>query len=157
MAKRTPSEALRRAANTFEDYLRVERGASPRTISAYKRDLGSYLGSLAAAGIENVADVMPTHVSSAMQARSKKGSAPSTLNRWLAAVRHFHKFCVREGFARSNPAALIDGPARGLSLPKALGAEEVNRIVEAASGDSAPELRDRVILELLYGAGLRVS
>jgi integrase/recombinase XerD len=72
-------------------------------------------------------------------------------------VRHFHKFCVREGIAPSNPASLVDGPARGLALPKALGAGEVSAIVESAAGGSPPELRDRVILELLYGAGLRVS
>jgi integrase/recombinase XerD len=92
-----------------------------------------------------------------MQRRSRRGAAPTTLNRWLAAVRHFHKFCVREGIATSNPAALIDGPARGLSLPKALAEDEVRAIVEAASGNDARGLRDRVELGLLYGAGLRVS
>jgi integrase/recombinase XerD len=79
------------------------------------------------------------------------------LNRFLAAVRHFHKFCVREGIATTNPAALIDGPGRGLSLPKAIDEREVTKIIEAASGTSPRDLRDRAMLELLYGAGLRVS
>jgi integrase/recombinase XerD len=157
MTKRELPDDLRRAAATFEDYLRVERGASPRTISSYGRDLRTYLESVAKAGAKDVAGIAPKHVADAMQRRARTGAAASTLNRWLAAVRHFHKFCVREGIAPSNPASLVDGPARGLALPKALGAGEVSAIVESAAGGSPPELRDRVILELLYGAGLRVS
>lgn len=149
--------ALRKAASDFGDYLDVERGASPRTISAYRRDLRRYLKELDDAGVTRPADVEPKHVVAALESRSGDGVAASTLNRWLAAVRHFHRFCVREGLASSNPAALVDGPARGLSLPKALEVDEVSAIIEAASGTEPRELRDRAILELLYGAGLRVS
>jgi integrase/recombinase XerD len=150
-----PSEALRRAAATFEDYLRVERGASPATIVAYRRDLRRYLRGLAAAGVAEVDDVTPSHVIAALADRP--GAAASTLNRTLASIRHFHRFCVREGIAGTNPAALVDGPNRGLSLPKALDEAQVAGIIEAASGSSARDLRDRAMLELLYGAGLRVS
>jgi integrase/recombinase XerD len=156
--KRRPlPDGLRRAADSFEDYLRVERGASPRTISGYRRDLRGYLDSVARSGLTDVQSIKAKDVTDAMQRRSRTGVAPTTLNRWLAAVRHFHKFCVREGIAPSNPASLVDGPARGLALPKALAEDEVGAIVEAAAGTSPPELRDRAILELLYGAGLRVS
>ena len=150
-----PSPALRRAADTFEDYLRVERGSSPATIVAYRRDLKRYLRCLAAAGVTEVDDVLPANVTDALADRPKASS--STLNRSLAAIRHFHRFCVREGIARTNPAALVDGPNRGLSLPKALDERHVAGIIEAASGTSALQLRDRALLELLYGAGLRVS
>jgi len=151
------SEHLQRAAHSFEDYLRVERGASPRTISAYRRDLRAYLDVIAKAGIREVVEIRPNHVVDAMQRRARTGAAATTLNRWLAAIRHFHKFCVREGIASSNPASLVDGPARGLALPKALAEDEVRAIVESATGSTPGELRDRVVLELLYGAGLRVS
>lgn len=158
MARTKPLPAsLRRAAESFEDYLRVERGSSPRTIAAYHRDVRRYLTGLARGGVRDVDRVAPRHVSDALGAWSREGVAATTLNRRLAAVRHFHRFCMREGIARRNPAALVDGPARGLALPKALREEEVGRIIEAASGGSPRELRDRVILELLYGAGLRVS
>lgn len=156
-AKKGVPAALKRAAETFEDYLRVERGSSPRTVAAYKRDVRRYVRMLAADGVRTMNGVTPRHVSDAMGRWSREGLAPTTLNRRLAAVRHLHRFCVREGLAKRNPAALVDGPARGLALPKALREEEVARIVEAASGSSPAELRDRVILELLYGAGLRVS
>lgn len=148
---------LRRAAEAFEDYLRVERGSSPRTITAYRRDVRRYLEALSRARIQDVARVAPGHVSDVMGEWSRAQIAATTLNRRLAAVRHFHRFCMREGIATRNPAALVDGPARGLALPKALAEDEVGRIIDAASGASPRELRDRVILELLYGAGLRVS
>lgn len=152
-----PSAELRRAAESFEDYLRVERGASPRTIEAYRRDVRRYLSALARFGVGDVGDVQATHVLDFLGERADTGAAPSTLNRTLAAVRHFHRFCVREGIAPHNPASLVDGPARGRSLPKALSAEDVTKIIEAAGGAAPREQRDRAILELLYGAGLRVS
>jgi integrase/recombinase XerD len=151
------SAALRGAAESFEDYLRVERGSSPRTIEAYRRDIWRYLADLSAAGVEDVDGAAPADVVRFLQTRSGAGAAAATLNRTLAAVRHFHRFCVREGLAGQNPASLVDGPARGLSLPKALTPEEVGEIIEAAAGGSPREQRDRAMLELLYGAGLRVS
>jgi integrase/recombinase XerD len=148
---------LAAAASTFEDYLRVERGSMPSTIEAYRRDLRRYLRCLAEAGVNEVGEVTASHVADALDRRSTKRAAPSTLNRTLAAIRHFHRFCVREQIAPTNPAALVDGPARGLSLPKALGEAEMTKIIESASGSGARDLRDRAMLEMLYGAGLRVS
>jgi integrase/recombinase XerD len=150
-------DALRSASETFDDYLRVERGALPSTVEAYRRDLRTYMRNVAAAGVTTVGDITPSHVIGALEERSRSGPATSTLNRFLAAVRHFHKFCVREQIAPTNPAALVDGPGRGLSLPKAIDERQVTKIIEAASGTSPRDLRDRAMLELLYGAGLRVS
>jgi integrase/recombinase XerD len=155
MATAEVAVALRRAAETFEDYLRVERGASPATIVAYRRDVRRYLRVLATSGVHDIDGAVPAHIVAALDDRST--AASSTINRYLAAIRHFHRFCVREGFARTNPAALVDGPSRGLSLPKALDEAYVAQMLEAASGGTARELRDRAMLELLYGAGLRVS
>jgi integrase/recombinase XerD len=155
--QRALPDGLRKAAESFEDYLRVERGASPRTIEAYRRDVRRYLGDLASANVDQIDAAGANDVVRFLDARARSGAASSTINRTLAAVRHFHRFCVREGLAQQNPASLVDGPARGLSLPKALTADVVERIIEAASGSSPRELRDRAMLELLYGAGLRVS
>lgn len=157
-AQRRPdaiAPALSRSLDTFEDYLRIERGASPATIVAYRRDLKRYLGALTAAGLTDVDAVAPAHVANALHDRAHLAS--STINRTLAAIRHFHRFCVREQLARANPAALVDGPNRGLALPKALDEDVVAKMIDAACGTSPRQQRDRVILELLYGAGLRVS
>lgn len=156
MGKQIPA-GLRKAADTFEDYLRVERGASPATIEAYRREIKRYTIALAEAGVNEVTETKPAHVLDAMSERSKNGAKPSTINRTLAAIRHFHKFCVREGLATQNPAALVDGPGRGLSLPKAIDEDQVAKIIESAAGSTPLEIRDRAMLELLYGAGLRVS
>lgn len=150
-------DGLRRASDSFEDYLRVERGAAAATITTYRRDIRNYVKALTKSGVKDMSQTKPQHVIDALQTRASSGAAPSTINRTLAAIRHFHKFCVREGYATSNPAALVDGPGRGLQLPKAIDEEAVAKIIEAASGDSPRELRDRAMLELLYGAGLRVS
>jgi integrase/recombinase XerD len=148
---------LRTPGERFEDYLRVERGASPGTVEAYRREIRRYLAGLAASGVRDVAHARAPNVVDALERRARDGAAASTLNRTLAAVRHFHRFCVREGLADQNPASLVDGPGRGLALPKALAPEHVEKIIEAASGSSPREQRDRAMLELLYGAGLRVS
>ncbi len=149
--------ALRTAAEAFEDYLRVERGVAPSTVIAYHRDLRRYLRRLAEAGVREPADVTTGHVADAIAARADAGVSAATLNRTLAAIRHFHRFCLRDGYAAGDPAALVDGPRRGLALPRALAEDEVTAIIEAASGSTPAELRDRAILELLYGAGIRVS
>ena len=153
----TVADPLRRAARTFEDYLRVERGAAASTIESYMRVLRRYLAFLTEHGIEAVDRVRPADVNDAMTSFAEPGLAASTLHRALAAIRHFHRFCVREGLANANPAALVDGPSRGLQLPKALTSEEVEKIIEAASDAGPRGLRDRAMLELLYGAGIRVS
>jgi integrase/recombinase XerD len=152
-----PPSGLRAAAASFEDYLRVERGSARSTIAAYRRDILRYLRDLAAQGVRDLDEVKPRHVVHALQARADDGAAASTILRYLAAIRHLHRFCVRDDLASSNPAALVDGPKRGLALPKALREDEVATIIEAASGSSPRALRDRAILELLYAAGVRVS
>jgi integrase/recombinase XerD len=154
-AARAIAPALARAAETFEDYLRIERGTSPATIVAYRRDLKRYLRAITATGVRDVREVTPAHILDVLQQRAS--CAASTINRNLAAIRHFHRFCVREQLAPTNPAALVDGPNRGLALPKALDEDIVTKMIEAASGTGARAQRDRAILELLYGAGLRVS
>src|SRR5688572_13566283 len=75
-------EPLRAAAQTFDDYLRVERGALPSTVEAYRRDLRMYLKALAASGVHEVADVTSTHVIAALSERARRGPAASTLNRF---------------------------------------------------------------------------
>lgn len=150
-------EALLSAAATFLDYLRAERGASPRTVDAYRRDVSRYLRHVAAEGVATVREIRPADVSGALEALTGGGAAASTVSRRLAAIRHFHRFCLREGIAETNPASLVDGPSRGLRLPNPLSEDEVTAILEAAGEDTPAGQRDRAMLELLYAAGVRVS
>jgi integrase/recombinase XerD len=130
--------ATRRAARTVEAYRRdLEHvsaflGASPAT--ATTDDLERYLAELRAAGL-----------------------APSTLARRTAALRSFYRHQQLLGERDDNPAAELDLPRRRPKLPRTLSPGEAERLIEAASGTQPRDLRDRALVELLYGAGLRVS
>jgi integrase/recombinase XerD len=89
--------------------------------------------------------------------RRAKGLAPSTVKRSVVAVRSLHRFLAVEGTAPVDPAADVQVPRVPQGLPKALTEDEVTALIEAASGTDAMARRDRAILEVLYGAGLRIS
>ena len=85
------------------------------------------------------------------------GRAPSTIARRLAAVRSYLRHQMLMGMRADNPASAIAGPRRPRTVPRTLSAAEADRLIEAATGTSPRAMRDRALVELLYGAGLRVS
>jgi integrase/recombinase XerD len=151
-------------ARRFLDHLTVERGLADNTLAAYRRDLVRYARFLERRGVTDVTAIEPTHVRSFVASLSASTHGPdaapyaaTSVVRTLSAVRSFHRFLVREGLAEDDPAADVRRPRLPRSLPKALTLEEVERLL-AAPDDATPiGLRDRAILELLYGAGLRIS
>jgi integrase/recombinase XerD len=163
MAASTPNTPLQRAVRGWLDHLDVERGASGHTIAAYRRDLTRYLDFLAAQGVSSVEQVRETHVSAFLADLREGGPArmplaASSAARTLVAVRGFHRFLAVEGAAAADPAEGVRPPKAPLRLPKAIGVEEVERLLEAASlGDTPLALRDRALFEVLYGAGARIS
>ena len=147
----------------FLDYVAVERGLSQNTLEAYRRDLARYATFLRDRGVSSPAlagepqiSAFVAHLSESEYAPGK-AYRPSSVARSLAAVRSFHRFLVREGDADVDPAEGVARPKVPRTLPRPLSVEEVASLV-AAPGDGAPvRLRDRAILETLYGAGLRIS
>lgn len=141
----------------------MERGLSRHTLAAYRRDLDRYVAWLAARGVGEVADVreadvadFAVHLRTGDQARPSV--AASSAARMISAVRGFHRFAVREGHTSADPAAEVAPPALPARLPKALSVDEVARLLDSAGvGDTPEVLRDRALLELLYGTGARVS
>jgi integrase/recombinase XerD len=126
-------------------------------VQAYARDLAklaAFCESAAPAGIEAL-DLGV--VTSFMATLSEKGLSSKTLARHLSATRGFMKFLVREGTLRSDPSALALGPRPGRRLPKALGAEDVRRLLGAPDATTYKGLRDRAMLSLAYSSGLRAS
>jgi len=126
---------------------------APRTVDAYRRDLADlehFLGrSAAGASADDVRAWLAD-----LRAR---GQAPASVARRAAAARALFRHLVLLGFRPDNPAAEVDLPRRRTRLPRSLSVREVERLIAAAAGTSPRDLRDQALVELLYGAGLRVS
>jgi integrase/recombinase XerD len=142
---------LAAAIGDFLLELRVERGLSPLTIAAYRRDLDQFA---AGAGTRWRDD--PTAVSDFVARLRRQGRRATTQARKVAAIRSFYGFARREGLIERDLADLIDPPRPGRYLPEVLAPDEVERIL-SAPGDDPAGVRDAAILELLYACGLRVS
>nr|MBA3412133.1 tyrosine-type recombinase/integrase [Actinomycetota bacterium] len=126
---------------------------APRTVEAYRRDLRSLAGWLE----RPVGSVTTEELERYLAELRAAGLTGSTIARRLAAIRSFFRHLVMLRARLDNPAAEIDLPRRTRRLPRTLSAGEAERLVEAARGTKPRDLRDRALVELLYGAGLRVS
>jgi len=147
----------------YLDHLSVERALARNTLASYRRDLTRYAEALAEAGVESLAQVRPAHVSSYL-ARLREGDAEhpplsaASAARAVSAVRGLHRFALREGLTGSDPASGVRPPTLPRRLPRALPLADVERLLEAAGrGDGPLALRDRALLEFLYGTGARIS
>ncbi len=149
-----------RTQELIEEYLahlRVERGASPLTVENYERDLRLYEEHLASLGISEVGKVDRAAVLSFERSIMEQGYAPATCKRRMAAVRALHRFAVREDLAASDPARGAPLPKMPDRLPDVLTIDQVGRLLDLQDDPSPAGLRDRALLETMYGCGLRVS
>ena len=163
VAAGTGTTPLQRAVRTYLDHLVVERGLADNTLKSYRRDLRRYVAFLAdrdlddpGAGSEDVvtAFLRALREGDAEHPPLSAGSAART----VVAVRGFHRFAVREGLAAADPSAAVRPPAPAKRLPKALPLADIERILDAAGAPGTSlALRDRALLEVLYGTGARIS
>jgi integrase/recombinase XerD len=144
------------AAEEFLTWLAVERGRSPNTLAAYRRDLGAYVAWLDAAGLVLDA-VREADVESYVASLHASSRAPSSVARALVAVRTLHRFLADEGRASADPGAFVAPPKVPQGLPKPLTEDEVRSLLDAVTGPDPVACRDRALLELLYGTGARIS
>lgn len=132
----------------FLEMLSAERGARANTLDAYGRDLedarAEVRGGLRAAG----ADAIEAYIAGL----SKRGLSPATTRRRISALRQFYRFLLSDNVRTDDPTSRLDAPKRARTLPKTLSTAEIERLIAAAE-----TARDKVLIELLYGAGLRVS
>lgn len=156
--------SVARQIERFLDHLAVERGLSGNTVAAYRRDLTRYAAHLAGRRITDAARATERDVTAfvAGLATSTHGDdarpyRASSVVRHLSAIRSFHRFLVREGLADHDPATTTTRPRLPRALPKPLPLEDVLRLLVAPPSTSSAGVRDRAVLETLYGAGLRVS
>ncbi|WP_178134970.1 site-specific tyrosine recombinase XerD [Phytohabitans houttuyneae] len=154
--------ALVKAVRTYLDHLTVERGLSVNTLTSYRRDLDRYATTLAAGGVTDLASVTPAHVTGYV-ATLRGGDADhpplsaASAARATSAVRGLHRFAVREGLVADDVSRDVRPPVPPRRLPKALDVSDVERLLAAAGEASALEVRDRALLEFLYGTGARIS
>lgn len=142
----------------YLDHLSIERGASPKTLDAYERDLRLYAAFLHEAGVQSLDQVSIQDISVFEgYLREVKEYAPSSAKRILSAVRGMHRYLVREGEAQVNPADEVPLPKLPQHLPDVLSVDAVDAIMAAPDTLCCLGIRDRAILEVLYGCGLRVG
>ena len=137
-------------------WLRVERGRSPNTLAAYRNDLRAYVAWLDDRSL-TIATVSEPDLNDYVAHLRDEGKAGSSIKRSLVAVRGLHRFLAEENEGRPDPSALLEMPKVAKGLPKALTEAEVGRLLDAVVGDDPLARRDRAILEVLYGTGLRIS
>ncbi len=158
----SPSPA-ERAIRTYLDHLGVERGLAANTLTSYRRDLRRYAAFLDDHGVADLDGITESVVSNfLMRLREGDGDHPplssTSAARTVVAVRGFHKFAVADGLASTDPANAVKPPTPAKRLPKALPLADVEAILETAGIPDTPlALRDRALLEVLYGTGARIS
>ena len=149
--------AFERAYDDFLGYLRYERRLSDHTVEAYASDLLKYLAWLQRRGRRAIDGVTPLDVETFLNDEGRRGLTGRTLARRLSCYRSFHSYLLRRKKIADDPTVELEAARVGKRLPRVLSIEEAIRLVEFPKGDEALTLRDRAILELMYGSGLRVS
>src|SRR5258705_8332655 len=145
------------AVDAFLDYLVIEKGLLPNTIQAYGRDLNALADTLEEQGITDPKRIGPDAVELHAVRLSKRGLSATSRARMLSAIRHFHRFLEREGMGSHDAVERVVRPKIGRRMPKVLTLAQVESLLEAPEAGTPLGLRDRAMLELAYGAGLRVG
>jgi integrase/recombinase XerD len=144
-------------ADEWLDALTLEHGSSPRTVEAYSRDLlrlHEYLVTVADAQVDNVSARL---LRGFIHHLVDLGLAPASVSRMVSAVRGFFRFLVGESLLKHDPSEQLETPRKWRTLPDVLTPDEVDRIIASISLDERLAFRDRALIEVAYGAGLRVS
>jgi integrase/recombinase XerD len=148
--------ALPLEVEEYLTWLSAERGRARNTVAAYRRDLRAYVTWLSEHD-RALDDVTEADLEAYLADRRRSGAAASSVARALVPVRSLHRFLVDEGMAGSDPSAGVEQPRVPKGIPKPLSEDQVTALIESVSGDDPLARRDRAILEVLYGTGLRIS
>lgn len=140
----------------FLVWLAVERGRAPSTVEAYRRDLTRYAAWLAATG-QSVPEATEETVVGFVHHLEGQGLAPASVKRIVVAVRSLHRYLRVEDLAPTDPAADVAAPRVPTGLPKAITEEQAALLLDSIPSSTPVDLRDRAVLEVLYGTGLRIA
>lgn len=141
----------------FTDYIALERGLSPHTREAYRRDLERFVQHLLGLGVQSINALTRQQITSFLMAEKERHRSTATVARRLVSIKVFLRFLQTEGLLDRNVAEVMHSPRLWSVLPDTLTGEEVERLLAAPPEHTVLGRRDRALLELLYGTGLRVS
>jgi integrase/recombinase XerD len=141
----------------FADFLALERGASPRTSEAYLRDVTRLVTFAVVKGAPAPVDLTSRLLRTFVYHLKDLGLAPASIRRNVSAARTYFRFLLADGHVVRDPTERLETPKRWRTLPEVLTVAEIKSLLEAPTVDDALYFRDRALLELAYGAGLRVS
>ncbi|MDQ1580958.1 MAG: integrase/recombinase XerD [Microbacteriaceae bacterium] len=151
---------LEAAVDSYLRHVSIERGLSPNTVAAYRRDLGAYASWLAERGVSDPAAIGQQQISEFSGHLGTREDAPlgaSSVARMLSTVRGLHRFMLEEQLVAQDVAHEVKPPKVASRLPKAISIEQVNALLAATDGDDIRAMRDKALLELLYATGARVT
>ena len=151
------SAALAVEAEDYLGWLSNERGRAPRTVASYRADLGGFAAWLEARGTDLLGASSADIAAYLAHLRDDLGRAASTAARAAVSLRGLYRFLVAEDLASTDPAGALDMPRAPAGLPRALRRDQVEQLLASPVGDSPLVRRDRAMLEVLYGMGLRAS
>lgn len=143
--------------DAYLDHLRLERRLSPRTVLSYRSDLTQHLAFLSSRGCSSWSRVDTDLLRADIARLHADGRARRSQARYRSSLRGFYRHLVREGWIEKDPSLDLEGPKTPRNLPQCLSHEEVGALMEACGGIEPLDLRDRAMMEVAYGAGLRVS
>jgi integrase/recombinase XerD len=144
------------AIATYLDHLRIERGLSKNSIESYRRDLDKFKALVTEMSID-FTSTSENEISTFIGNLTSAGLSPSSINRFISSLKGFYKYCSLE-YGISNPMLDINQFRLARKLPKALSVEEMSQLIESTNNVNVPAaLRDRAVLEILYGTGARVA
>ena len=145
-----------RQIRQFLDYLQNERGLSPRTLTAYRRDLDNFQQELLSLELADPGRVSEHHVRALIARLHRQGLGTRSLQRQLSAIRSFYRWLMKEGQCGHNPAVPVRAPRSQKKLPVTLDPEAVTQLLDIKE-DTPLAIRDKAIMELFYSSGLRLS
>jgi len=151
-----PASPAEDALRLFLEYLAVEKGLSANTIASYARDVRKLLASLKAGKIP-LPRVTEETLVGLIHGESRSGLSARSLARLISALRSFFRFLVLSGLIKKDPTSRLTTPSTWLALPRFLTVAEAGALLQSPDEKKAHGLRDRAMLEVLYGSGLRVS
>ncbi len=151
------TESIEELADTYIDYLLIEKGLSANSIEAYTGDLISYVTYLESNHIREIVLADTTAVLGWLVHLTRKGLSPKSRARHLVTIRGFYKYLSGEKIIKSNPIKEVSIPKTGRSLPKVISVSEVQALLESGDTVTPRDQRNIAMMEVMYGAGLRVS